>query len=62
MLYKSRSIITTKISLSKLTNKMCHCHRISLRNKAKQEFWAGSWAEGGKKTFERVGLPRGLMK
>ena len=30
---------------------MCVYHRISLRNEAKKEVWAGGWAEGGKKTF-----------
>ena len=30
---------------------MCVYHRISLRNKATEEIWAGGWAEGGEKTI-----------
>lgn len=46
ILYKSRSIITKKISLSKLTYEMYRYHRISLRNKEKKVGVGDVWAEG----------------
>ena len=37
---------------------MCVYLRISPRNKAKKEAWAGGWAEGSKKHFERGGVAK----
>ena len=62
MLYKSRYIIMTKISLSKLTYEICRYHRISLRNKAKKEVRAGGWTEEGRKTFKRGGVTKGSSR
>ena len=52
ILYKSRSIITTKISLNKLTYEMCRYHRISLRNKEKTLVWVRSGQKGKKNIWE----------
>ena len=41
MFYKCGSIITTKITFSKLTYEIHRYHRISLRNKARNEAWTG---------------------
>lgn len=53
ILYKSRSIITKKISLSKLTYEMYRYHRISLRNKEKKLVWERSGQKGKEKIWER---------
>ena len=44
-----RSIITSKISLGKLTFEMCRDNRISVRNKSKK-VCAWGWVENVKKT------------
>ena len=59
MRYKSRVIITIKISLSKLTCEMCVYHKISLRSKIKKEVWAGARTEEVRKHFERSGVTKG---
>ena len=57
------SIITSKISLSKLTLEIGNYQRISVRNNAKKEVWAESWAEQVMKTFGKGwGYQGTLMK
>ena len=43
-------MITSKISLSKLTSEMCRNHKISLRNKTKNRCGQQGWEEEVKKT------------
>ena len=63
MLSKSRSIITSKISLSKLTFEMCRYHIISPKNKANKEEWAGGLGRRGSENISKgMELPRNPHK
>ena len=61
-LYKSGSMITTKISLNKLTYKMQRYHRITLRNKERKEVQERGLGRKGVGKHLGKGFTKGSLK